>query len=120
EPSAIPSLLAGLAGMSQAKRQVARDLAEAHKLAQTEATARADAARRIDELERVDTEYAQLTRGVETAQHRLLDALTALDPDLIDGAEIPPVPEGWPVDRPDDVATHRATLARLNGAVHRA
>src|SRR5216683_1061429 len=120
EPSAIPSLLAGLAGMSHAKRQIARDLRDAHKLAQAEATARADAARRIDELERVHAGYAQLTRSVETAQRRLLDALTALDPDLIDSAEISPIPEGWPADLPDDVATHRATLARLTEAVHRA
>src|SRR5712691_2104924 len=120
EPAAIPSLLAGLAGMSRAKRQIARYLRDAHKLARAQASAGADAASRIDELERAHAEYAQLTRGVETAQRRLLDALTALDPDLIDGAEVPPVPVGWPANLPDDAATHRATRARLSGAVHRA
>ena len=119
EPPAVASLLAGVAAMSQAKRQTARDLGEAHKLAQTEAAARAEAARRIAELERVHAEYAQLTRGVEAAQRRLLDGLTALDPGLIGNTEISPVPEGWSTDHPHDAATHRAMLARLTEAVHR-
>jgi glycosyltransferase involved in cell wall biosynthesis len=79
-----------------------------------------DAARRIDELERVCAAYARLTRDVEAAQRRLLDGLTALDPDLIGKPEMSPVPEGWPAGRPDDVAAHRATLARLTEALHRA
>ena len=119
-PPAVASLLAGLAAMSHAKRQLASDLGEAHKLAQAEAAARADAAHRIDELERIHAEYASLTRGVEAAQRRLLDALTALDPGLIGHTEISPVPDRWPADLPNDVAAQRATLARLTEALHRA
>src|SRR6266568_1777408 len=102
------------------KRQLDRDLGEAHKLAQAEAAARADAARRTDELERVHAEYARLTRNVDAAQRRLLDALTAIDPGMLDRLEISPVAVGWPADFPDGIAVHRATLARLAEALHRA
>jgi glycosyltransferase involved in cell wall biosynthesis len=106
EPPAIPPLLAGLAAMSHGKRRIARE-------------AQAQAATGAAALE-VLGEYAELTRGVEAAQRWLLDELTALDPELIRGRQILPVPESWPADRPDDVAAHRAALARLIDAVHRA
>jgi glycosyltransferase involved in cell wall biosynthesis len=119
-PPAVPSLLAGLAAMSHAKRQLVSDLGEAHKLARAAAAARAGAARRIDELERLHAEYAQLTRGVEAAQRRLLDALTAVDPGLIGDTEISPIPDRWPADLPDGAAIHQATFARLTEALQRA
>jgi O-antigen biosynthesis protein len=110
EPSSVPALLTGLAAMSHAKRAAA--------------TARAEAARRIAALEAafngITREYADLTRGVEAAQGWLLDGLNALDPGLIGSREISPVCEGWPADLADDVAVHRATLARLIDAVDRA
>ena len=111
EPPAIPSLLAGLAAMSQARRQIARDLGDAHKLALAQAEARAEA---------TVGAYTDLTRSLEAAQRWLLDRFAALGPELLSTREISPVAEGWPADLPDGVAAHQATLARLIEAVHRA
>ena len=111
EPPAIPSLLAGLAAMSQARRQIARDLGEAHKLALAQAEARGEA---------TVGAYTDLTRSLEAAQRWLLDLFAALGPELLSTREISPVAEDWPADLPDGVAAHQATLARLIEAVHRA
>jgi len=129
KPSAIAPLLVNLAAMSREKRRLATQLA----------TARADTAR-LEELQSQATdrigaleatldgalrEYADLTRGMEDAQRWVLDQLTALDPELIRTQQISPVPAGRPTDLPDDVAAHRAaahraTIARLIEAIHRA
>jgi glycosyltransferase involved in cell wall biosynthesis len=111
ERPAIPSLLAGLAALAQARRQIARDLGEAHKLALAQAEARAEA---------IVGAYADLTRSIEAAQRWLLDRFAAFGPELLSSREISPVAEGWPADLPDGVAAHQATLARLIEAVHRA
>ncbi len=100
KPPSVTSLLAGLAEMSDARRR-------AH-------------AAEIEARRWRTAEYAELIRGVDDAQRWLLDRLTALDPELISNRQISPVAEGWPADLPDDVATHRATLARLSEAVERA
>ncbi len=127
---AVARLLVALAGMSQDKRQIARDLFEAEARA-TATWARLDevqsqAAQQIEALERDRTalhwglqEYADLTRGMEDAQRWVIGVLTDLDPALLTTRQIVPVPEGWPTDLPDDVAAHRATLARLIETVHR-
>lgn len=127
EPTAIPSLLAGLAAMSHTRRQIARELGEARKVAQIEAAARSEAAGRLDALkadraalEAVLRAYAELTRGTEDAQRRLLEGLTALNPDLIGNRHMSPIAEGWQENHPNDVAAHQATLARLFAALDRA
>jgi len=109
EPPSIPSLLAGLAALSRDRRRIAQNL----KLAQAQAATGAAA------LE-VLGEYAELTRGFEAAQRWMLDELTAVDPELIGGRQILPVPENWREDLADDVAAHRVALARLVEAVNRA
>ena len=104
----------------------------AHRQARRSATAtvearlerlRSQAAAEIGALEAILKgalrEYAELTRGLEDAQRWLLDRLTALDPELIGNHEIMPVPEGWPTELSDDVATHRTTVARLMEAIDR-
>jgi glycosyltransferase involved in cell wall biosynthesis len=129
--SAVPRLLVSLAGMSQHKRQIARELVAAEaRAAATWARleeVQLQAAQRIGALESDRAalhwglqEYADLTRGMEDAQRWVIGVLSDLDPALLTTRQIVPVPEGWPTDLPDDVAIHRATLARLIEAVHRA
>lgn len=128
---AVAQLLVSLAGMSRDKRQIARDLLEAQSRAAAIwarlEEAQSQAARQIGELEAERIahqwglrEYADLTRGMEDAQRWVIGVLNDLDPALLTTRQIVPVPEGWPTDLPDGVATHRATLARLIEAVHRA
>ena len=104
----------------------------AHRRARRSATAtvearleglRSQAAEEIGALEAILKgalrEYADLTRGLEDAQRWLLDRLTTVDPELISSREITPVSEGWPAELPEDVANHRATVARLFEAIDR-
>src|SRR6266851_1936880 len=124
KPSAIAPLLARLAVMSRARRQLAAQAAGSRAETARLAELQSQSAARIGALEAALKgalrEYADLARGMEDAQRWVLDALTALDPALISTREFPPIGEDGAVDPPDDAAAHRATVARLIDAVHRA
>jgi glycosyltransferase involved in cell wall biosynthesis len=123
KPSAIAPLLANLASMSQKSRRLSGELAAARAENVRLASQQAQAADRLVILEAahhgVLREYRDLARGLEAAQRSVIDNLTALDAELLQGRDIPAVADDWPADPGDDSAVHRATLARMIDAAHR-
>jgi glycosyltransferase involved in cell wall biosynthesis len=123
KPSAVAPLLARLAAMSQARRQLSHEVAASQAEAARLKELQSRVAERLDasEIARKGAlrECADLAHGIEDAQRWVLDALTALDPALLASREISPVRDDHPNDPADAAAAHRAIVARLIEAVDR-
>jgi O-antigen biosynthesis protein len=123
KPSGIAPVLAGLAAISRAKRQMAAEAAQAR--AETERLEGLQAQTEYRNIALQATfggairEYADLVRGMEDAQGWVIDRLIARDPALLSTREIAPIADEWLGEQPDPDAAHRAVLARLIEAIHR-